>query len=114
MSDVKPSISVNVDPTNPGQFFACCGLLELAARLWPDAEGWFASGQFHMVCDGTLKAVLDTVVDCHLTNTMTAEQHARFVAIPKMIAAERKSAEDEYKELGKMRREAPIVLKAPF
>lgn len=36
------SISVNVDPTNPGQFFACCGLLELADRLWPGAEGWFA------------------------------------------------------------------------
>ena len=28
------SFSVNVDPTNPGQFFACCGLLELADRLW--------------------------------------------------------------------------------
>ncbi len=25
-------------PTNPGQFFACCGLLELADRLWPGAE----------------------------------------------------------------------------
>ena len=35
-------IRVNVDPTNPGQFFACCGLLELADRLWPGAEGWFA------------------------------------------------------------------------
>jgi CRISPR-associated protein Csb3 len=36
------SITVNVDPCNPGQFFACCGLLELADRLWPGAEGWFA------------------------------------------------------------------------
>ena len=34
-------IRVNVDPTNPGQFFACCGLLELADRLWRGAEGWF-------------------------------------------------------------------------
>ncbi len=31
-------IRINVDPTNPGQFFACCGLLELADRLWPGAE----------------------------------------------------------------------------
>jgi len=30
-----PSITVTVDVTNPGQFFACCGLLELADRLWP-------------------------------------------------------------------------------
>ena len=34
-------IRITVDPTNPGQFFACCGLLELADRLWPGAEGWF-------------------------------------------------------------------------
>ena len=37
----KPSIRIKVDVTNPGQFFACCGLLELADRLWPGAEGWF-------------------------------------------------------------------------
>ncbi|TWW08183.1 hypothetical protein E3A20_26890, partial [Planctomyces bekefii] len=30
---VASSFWVNVDPTNPGQFFACCGLLELADRL---------------------------------------------------------------------------------
>jgi CRISPR-associated protein Csx14 len=29
---------VNVDVTNPGQFFACCGLLEMADRLWPKAD----------------------------------------------------------------------------
>jgi CRISPR-associated protein Csb3 len=42
MAGTLPNISVNVDPTNPGQFFACCGLLELADRLWPGSEGWFA------------------------------------------------------------------------
>lgn len=41
-------ISVKVDAGNPGQFFACCGLLELADRLWGDAEGWFAGGLFHL------------------------------------------------------------------
>jgi len=41
MTRPTPSLSVNVDVTNPGQFFACCGLLELAHRLWPGAEGWF-------------------------------------------------------------------------
>ncbi len=39
MSSENPSIRVNIDPTNPGQFFACCGLLELADRLWPGSEG---------------------------------------------------------------------------
>jgi CRISPR-associated protein Csx14 len=56
------SFSVNVDPTNPGQFFACCGLLELADRLWPGAEGWFADGRFHVTCAGELSEVLSALV----------------------------------------------------
>jgi len=42
----ETSISVRVDPSNPGQFFACCGLLELADRLWKGAEGWFREKAF--------------------------------------------------------------------
>jgi CRISPR-associated protein Csx14 len=54
------TIRVNVDPTNPGQFFACCGLLELADRLWPGAEGWFVEGgkEFKTECGGTLDKLL--------------------------------------------------------
>lgn len=58
MSQPEATIRVNVDVTNPGQFFACCGLLELADRLWPGAEGWFEEGMFCVVCAGTLKEVL--------------------------------------------------------
>jgi CRISPR-associated protein Csb3 len=64
MSQPTPSISVAVDPANPGQFFACCGLLELADRLWPQtddrkaAEGWFASGQFEISCGRTINELL--------------------------------------------------------
>jgi hypothetical protein len=36
MNNATPSISIPVDLTNPGQFFACCGLFELADRLWRD------------------------------------------------------------------------------
>lgn len=32
------SISIPVDLLNPGQFFACCGLFELADRRWPAAK----------------------------------------------------------------------------
>jgi CRISPR-associated protein Csb3 len=35
-----------VDVTNPGQFFACCGLFDLASRLNPEAKAWFAPGFF--------------------------------------------------------------------
>lgn len=30
-------VEILVDLTNPGQFFACCGILELAERLWPQS-----------------------------------------------------------------------------
>ena len=39
-------ISIQVDAANPGEFFACCGLLELADRLSSGAEGWFDSDRF--------------------------------------------------------------------
>ncbi|MEZ5786879.1 MAG: hypothetical protein R3D62_10555 [Xanthobacteraceae bacterium] len=50
MTTPPPDITLAVDPRNPGQFFACCGVLELASRLWPGSEannwhapeGWFA------------------------------------------------------------------------
>jgi hypothetical protein len=41
------TISIPVDVTNPGQFFACCGLFELADRLWPGAEAWFKGDAAH-------------------------------------------------------------------
>jgi len=40
------AISVSVDLSNPGQFFASCGLLEFAHRLWGGAEAWFGCGEF--------------------------------------------------------------------
>lgn len=44
---VMPTMAINVNPRNPGQFYACCGLLELAYRLWgTEACGWFGSSRF--------------------------------------------------------------------
>jgi CRISPR-associated protein Csb3 len=52
----KPEpIPINVDSSNPGQFFACCGVLELADRLWPGAEGWFEGREFLITADGSLE-----------------------------------------------------------
>lgn len=42
----NPGFRIRVDVTNPGQFFACCGLLELASRLNPDAHAWFEQSTF--------------------------------------------------------------------
>jgi len=54
-----PAIRVRVDPTNPGQFFACCGLLELADRLWGGAEGHFTDGLFLISTPGSGSSLRD-------------------------------------------------------
>jgi len=66
MSNPEPTIRVNVDVTNPGQFFACCGLLELADRLWNGAEGWFEDQSFSINADGDLKGLIRAVAGAEL------------------------------------------------
>jgi CRISPR-associated protein Csx14 len=62
VTDPEASIRVTVDPANPGHFLACCGLLEVADRLWPGAEGWFTPGEFRIACGGTLGGILRELV----------------------------------------------------
>jgi len=66
MTHIQPTIIVNVDVTNPGQFFACCGLLELADRLWPGAEGWFEDAMFCIHAEGTLSDLWCEIVKTEL------------------------------------------------
>ncbi len=73
MSHAETSICVNVDVTNPGQFFACCGLLELADRLWPGAEGWFENARFSLSGTGTLAQLIDEVQAAGLTQLDLAD-----------------------------------------
>jgi CRISPR-associated protein Csb3 len=63
MNHPTPNITVHVDVTNPGQYFACCGLLELANRLWPGAEGWFDEPEstFRIACDGDMSALMSNI-----------------------------------------------------
>jgi CRISPR-associated protein Csb3 len=116
MSDAD--ITVPVDLTNPGQFFACCGLLELADRLWPGAQGWFEGDVFFtQAAGGSLEAITKALQACTVANTLTAEQSARLEALSAMSKKERAAEpglEEEKKSLESLRRELPIVLKGPF
>ena len=117
MTVQNPNISLSVDLNNPGQFFACCGLFELANRISPGSEGWFDQDTFCISSEAILDELADALANCSLTNTMTAEEHARFKEISTMKVAVRKSTpgvENEEKRLGALLREAPIVLQAPF
>lgn len=50
-------IRLEVDLANPGQFFGCCGVFELAQRLWPAAVAHF-DGQSFTVSDGGLEQLV--------------------------------------------------------
>jgi CRISPR-associated protein Csx14 len=60
-------ITLDVDLRNPGQFFACCGVLELAGRRWPGCEGWFVQegsrASFNVVTYGGDNNPLGKIVD---------------------------------------------------
>lgn len=115
MNTLAPNFMVPVDLTNPGQFFACCGLLELADRIWPGAEGWFAND--HFVISGpqacSLLALLNALAESTVANTMTPVQNARLKDLSAMTKKQREAPpglEEEKKSLESLRRELPIVL----
>lgn len=116
------AIVINVDLTNPGQFFACCGLLELADRLWGGAEGWFSGRRFNVRAtspgvDCQLKSVFGRVRGARLTNTMSDQQLHRRQELSEMRTSERRrmsGLEEEKKELDRLWREEPILFHEPF
>lgn len=58
-------IRLNVDLTNPGQFFGCCGVFELAQRLWPRATAYF-EGAHLIVSDGDLTELVTKTAQARL------------------------------------------------
>ena len=62
MNNPEPTIRINVDVSNPGQFFACCGLLELASRIDMNSTAQFDNG--HFLINGNVSAVLDRFFRC--------------------------------------------------
>ena len=126
MTVSEAAIRVHVEPSNPGQFFACCGLLELADRLWGGAEGWFEDDKYHfcvhplgsqLTTDRSLLAFYNAVVSCLLANTMTESQlHRRdhLSSMSRKQIGEDPSLELEKKALDTLWREAPVLLSEPF
>jgi CRISPR-associated protein Csb3 len=122
----EASISVRVDPTNPGQFFACCGLLELADRLWGGAEGWFDQAASNFLIRSTATSVITEPTDLlksisrmQLKNEMTESQLQRRKELTRtkkqsVDPRERENLDEEKKKLDALWREASVLLPAPF
>lgn len=92
MNESAPQIKIDVDPINPGQFFACCGLLELADRLTGKAQGWFEKdkGEFVINAETNLETLTQAIIE------------ARF-----------EIAGDEY-EVDETDKAKPFYIKKPF
>jgi CRISPR-associated protein Csb3 len=94
---VSDPIRVAVDPANPGQFFACCGLLELADRLWPQtdkrpaAEGWFEGREFFITSGGDLSELLQRLSAATVSSSLTDAQLKRLDTLQSMDKRKRTS-----------------------
>jgi CRISPR-associated endonuclease/helicase Cas3 len=58
-------IHIDVDLTNPGQFLGCCGVFELAQRLWPRAVAHFEATHF-VVSEGDLNELVERASQARL------------------------------------------------
>jgi CRISPR-associated protein Csb3 len=109
------SFAVSVDPTNPGQFFACCGLLELADRLWPGAEGWFEHGRFHVRCEGSLADLIAKLCQARIDSSLLTDERKRLATYlsvsEKTLTPARLEEKIRLKEMWKYER---LRVSAPF
>lgn len=121
MSD-NGRIRLRVDPANPGEFFACCGLLELSYRLWRDVRGWFSAPADEFFIDvqtpgdvSVSQTLLATIAACPLGNTMSPEQRRRRAELSRSRETKEKvDLGNEKKALDALWREAPVLMGSPI
>jgi CRISPR-associated protein Csb3 len=66
-------IRLHVDVTNPGHFFGCCGVFELAQRLWPRATAHF-EGAYFVVSEGGLNDLVLSTAQARIEALEPANQ----------------------------------------
>jgi CRISPR-associated protein Csb3 len=82
MSESTHIIRIRVDVTNPGQFFACCGLLELAARISPGAAGCFEAKEFVISKALSLENLITSIVAAKLVKLDSEDTTASPILVP--------------------------------
>jgi CRISPR-associated protein Csb3 len=126
MSGSTSTFCVRVDTKNPGHFFACCGLLEIAHRIWPGAEGWFPEESGFLLrptSPGPDANVGQILIEClrrlRLSALSDEEQEERRIleARKKELKREGSALSDEQearrKQLGELARAGPLHIRAP-
>ncbi|OQX63112.1 MAG: hypothetical protein B5M56_04005 [Desulfococcus sp. 4484_241] len=99
MIDMQPeaTITIPVDPYNPGQFFACCGLLELTHRL--TQPGYRALGWFEIIDNAHPRF---SITAFNRDAPITLEQTISYLKKCKITATNQDS------------KEGPVILEEPF
>ena len=85
--EITPTATIAVDPVNPGHYFACCGLFELASRLvsgsnhTEPALAWFAQDRasrqwrFHLANTPSLCEILNAITTAEIMTASEGEEH---------------------------------------
>lgn len=126
MSNSPSAFCVQVDIANPGHFFACCGLLELAHRIWPGSEGKFSSNSEFLLRFATPGRGADPgeiLIDCLRRMQLSAlsdeerKERQDLEAKKRKFKGDGRALPDEEEarreELGKLAREGPLHVRAP-
>jgi CRISPR-associated protein Csb3 len=79
------SFSVRVDVRNPGQFFACCGLFELASRMSEGAVAHFETERFIVEAACSLDELLDGLTGSPLGEVEPEDSTASPIELPKVF-----------------------------
>jgi CRISPR-associated endonuclease/helicase Cas3 len=89
---VVPTATIAVNPSNPGHYFACCGLFELAARLSSDALAWFEHDattrqwRFHLGNTPPLADLLEKIAAAEIKCLDEADNHSAVeIALPRVL-----------------------------
>jgi len=120
-------VRIPIDPANPGQFFASCGLLELAGRFWGRAEAWFDDAG-RSFCLNTaaedqapLSSLVHRLVEAEMVGALTPELEAELDQLEREKRDCRKQGRDlpvekeqRRKELGTLQRSGAIRIGGPF
>lgn len=78
--EIAPAITLAINPANPGHYFACCGIFELASRLVPDTLAWFEQTSegfsFHLACALSFDDLIGKIVSAEITTVDDADNHS--------------------------------------
>lgn len=112
----SPTATLAVNPANPGHYFACCGLFELAARLSPEVLAWFeqdsATRQWRFYLSNTLS--LADLLEKITASEIMANDNAEDADSDESEEEDDTDEDADEKESEKEASAPPLLIDAPF